>query len=237
MIDDLPEMGLAGDWCAHTGESTVFGIVASPSWHSDAFVEAAQFVAAWTPLLRLWARRLQLAVERRPLPSGRNESTHADAKSATDTLRQIERRIRLHLMQIRAEDLCATQAHRHFLDRLLEMAGLSKLHSDIEAQLQAAERLTDYHEERNRRDADDRRQFLLGAIAVFSLFGVAGFLSLANETGKAHADIGFLHIGVGQWEDWVVLGLFLIFGVTISIIFGTDWWQRQFKPQKGVKDE
>jgi monoamine oxidase len=237
MIDDLPEMGLAGDWCAHTGESTVFGIVAAPSWQSDAFVEAAQFVAAWTPLLRLWARRLQSAVESRPLPSGRKESTYADAKSTTDTLRQIERRIRLHLMQIRAEDLCATQAHRRFLDQLLEMAGLNKLHSDIEAQLQAAERLTDFHEERTRREADDRRQFLLGAIAVFSLFGVASFLSLANETGKAHSDIGFLNIGVGQWEDWVVLGLFLVFGAIISIIFGTDWLQRKSKPQKGTGDE
>ncbi|BBZ45233.1 hypothetical protein [Mycobacterium parmense] len=242
-IEGIPEMGLAGDWCAHTGETTVFGIVAAPSWQSDAWVEAAQFVSSWTPLLRLWNKRLQYAVEEDPLAPDHSKGKRAqavgkhinmtkvrtDITNTADTLRQIERRVRLHLMQIRAEDLCATMAHRRFLDQLLEMGGLNRLQSELDAQLEAAERLTDWLEERIRRNADDRRQFLLGVIAAFTLFGVAAFLSLANET-HMHQSLGFIELHEGVWEDWLVLGLFLVFAGYIFFFFGgPDWVRRTYR--------
>ena len=66
-------MGLAGDRCTHTGEMTVFGIVAAPSWHSDVYVEAAQFASSWSPRLRLWNRRLESTIRSLELYADREE--------------------------------------------------------------------------------------------------------------------------------------------------------------------
>jgi hypothetical protein len=206
-IAGIPEMGLAGDWCTHTGETTVFGIVAAPSWHSDVYVEAAQFVSSWSPLLRLWSRRLLNAIKTADLNSG----SQSDKK-----LRHIEGQVRLHLAQTKAEELCATLAHRRFLDQLLEMAGLGRLQGELEAQLAAAEHLTDWFSEEarrtdedNRQKADQKRQQLLGVIALFGLFELGTFLSIIDTTKFASP---------GAWQVWVMLSL-LAAGLLISPYF------------------
>ena len=219
-IEGIPEMGLEGDWCTQTGETTVFGIVAAPSWHSDVYVEAAQFVSSWSPLLRLWGRRFQRSIEAsRP---------GADQRNGARTLRQVERNVRLRLTQIRAEDLCATLAHRRFLDQLMGMAKFDRPQAELEAQLQAAERLTDWSDEEQHRHADSRRQVLLGVIALFAVFELGGFLSLANDTG-----FKFMTITRGVAEDWLVLFVFLLCLIAAVIYFNIlgsiwDWLRRHF---------
>jgi hypothetical protein len=236
-IADMPEMGLAGDWCTHTGETTVFGIVAAPSWHSDVYVEAAQFVSSWSPLLRLWSRRLLNAIQ--------SPEWDADKEIDAEKLRRIERQVRLHLAQIRAEELCATLAHRRFLDQLLEMAGLGRLQGELEAQLEAAEHLTDWfnqrvHEknEERRQLADSKRQVLLGVIAVFGLFDLGTFLSLANST-NFHERFLFITVRQGVWEDWLVLILFVLALLSVGIYLsgmGT-WWRQNLSARRKLRRE
>jgi len=211
-IADMPEMGLAGDWCAHTGETTVFGIVAAPSWHSDVYTEAAQFASSWSPLLRMWSRRLLKAIQ--------TSEPGTDQGNDADQLRRIERQIRSHLVQINAEELCATLAHRRFLDQILEMAGLDRVQRELEAQLEAAEHLTDWFSERARREADERRQKLLGIIALFGLFELGTFLSLANSTGF-HERFLFLKLHQGVWEDWLMLAMFVLALLVGVYLFNT----------------
>ena len=233
-IDGIPEMGLAGDWCTHTGETTVFGIVSAPSWHSDVYLEGAQFANSWPPRLQLWSRRLRSIIQ--------SLEADSDHPEGAEQLRQVERRVRLHLAQISTEELTATLAHRRFLDQLLGMAGLNGLQADLEAELEAAERLTDWfnqkasqasedrrrsYEESRRKDedkrqqADARRQVLLGWIALFGLFELAGFLGLANSTGFHLGFISFTQ-SKASWEDWVIVTL-----LVIALLFGLYYYNNR----------
>jgi hypothetical protein len=222
-ITGLPELGLAGDWCAHTGEATVFGVVATPSWFSEAYAEAAQFASSWSPLLRLWHRRMQKAID----SASRSGETEASAKE----LRRVEQTVRRHLAQVGSEELCATLAYRRFLDRLLEMAGVPRLQRELESLLDATERLMDWWSEDARREteklrresedarreneaeqrkADGRRDKLLGVIALFGMFDLAGFLDLGNATHWQQSVFGLFTVSEGVWEDWLLGTLFLI---------------------------
>lgn len=202
-ISDLPEMGLAGDWCAYTGETTVFGIVATPSWHSTVYLEAAQFATSWSPLLRLWNSRLQKAMERSD-PSADGDAHEYDSEE----LRKLEQKVRQHLAQINSEELCATLTHRRFLDRLLKMEGIGLLQDETERQLLATERLIDWWTANQRQQTDRRREGLLGVIALFGIFEMGGFLELANSTSWHQGFFGLFTLREGVWEDWILTSLF-----------------------------
>ncbi len=231
-ITGLPELGLVGDWCTHTGETTVFGIVAAPSWYSLIYAEAAQFASSWHPLLRLWSRRLQKAIDTAS-NSGRTESTAKE-------LRHVEQTVRRHLAQIKSEELCSTLAYRRFLDQLLEMSGIPRLQAELESLLEAAERLMDWwsedarresekqrresedarrESEAQRRKADGRRDKLLGVIALFGMFDLGGFLELANATHWHQSILGLFTVEEGIWEDWLLATLFTV-ALLIAILLG-----------------
>ena len=242
-ITSLPELGLAGDWCAYTGETTVFGIVAAPSWVSDVYTEAAQFASSWSPLLRLWSERLQdaieegskLAIEERSKEEENERlaselrKIESDLQHIENDLRQIERAVRRHLAQIQGEELCAALSHRRFLDRLLEMAGVPRLQEVLESQLLAAERLMDWWSEDARRKSDEqrrasadqerksdhRRDKLLGVIALFGICELGGFLDLANGTKWHQSFFGLFTLREGIWEDWLVT---ILFGVALLVL-------------------
>jgi predicted Holliday junction resolvase-like endonuclease len=122
------------------------------------------------------------------------------------------------------------------------MAGLGGLQADLEAELEAAERLTDWfnqkasqaseerrrsYEESRRKDedkrqqADARRQVLLGWIALFGLFELAGFLGLANSTGFHLGFISFTQ-SKASWEDWVIVAL-----LVIALLFGLYYYNNR----------
>jgi hypothetical protein len=221
----VPEIGYAGDWLVHTGETTVFGIVAVPAWFRDVYLEAAQFASSWSPVLQLWNQRLQVA-----LKDAASKKKGAGADQASEELREVEQQVRQHLAEINAEDLCATLAYRRFLDVLLEAVGIGRLENELQAQLQAAEQMTDYFSERLERkrqeqererqqeerkhqeqekQAGERRDILLLFIAVFGVFSVADFLALLDTT-NFHGRIGSIQLAQsGQWQDLLVLALFV----------------------------
>jgi len=236
-ITSLPELGLAGDWCAYTGETTVFGIVAAPSWASDVYTEAAQFASSWSPLLRLWSERLQDAIEegsKLAIEEGNkgeeNERLASDLRQIESDLRQIERAVRRHLAQIQGEELCAALSHRRFLDRLLEMSGVPRLQEVLESQLLAAERLMDWWSENARRKSEEqrqksdrRREKILGVIALFGICELGGFLELANGTKWHQGFFGLFTVGQGIWEDWLVTILFVV-ALLVLVIFYFDFF-------------
>jgi hypothetical protein len=231
-ITTLPEMGLAGDWCAHTGETTVFGIAAAPSWYTQVYAEAAQFASSWSPVIRMWNRRLQEAVER----ASEGEENAKQAKE----LRQIELAVRRQLVHIKSEELCATFAYRRFLDRLLEMSGVFRLQAEMESLLESAERLMDWWGDDARRMADAQwrvsegrrqasdqlqressatREKLLGVIALFGMFELGAFLELANATKWHQSFFGLFTIAQGVWEDWFIVILFAT-ALTVGVRLG-----------------
>ncbi len=227
-IAAVSEIGLAGDWLTHTGETTIFGIAAAPSWHSDVYMEAGQFASSWSPLLRLWSRRLQHAIDISQKALERADGTPEVGDVQGGKLRSTEGKLRAHLSQIWSEELCATLAHRRFLDQLLEAAGLDRVQHELEAQLGSAERMTDYwnekarqhrdeeyrSNERERKKRDTRRETLLAVIALFGLFELGTFLTVADatnlfSTAKHH----------GIWEDYLMLGVFIAGLVAAPFIF------------------
>lgn len=256
-INALQELGLAGDWCAHTGETTVFGITAAPSWHTDVYVEAARFASSWSPLVRMWSRRLQEAIE--------SASIEEEAEAQTRELFQIERTVRRRLAQIRSEDLCSTFAHRRFLDQLLEMSGVLRLQAEMESLLEATERLMAWRSEEARRKADKdwresddrrrkieveqqdssgKREKLLGVIALFGMFEFGAFLELANATKWHQSIFGIFTIAQGVWEDWFMVILFAT-ALTVGLrlhFFGDFSLQRRLfihslRPQEPARPE
>ena len=199
-IAAVSEMGLGGDWFTHTGETTVFGITAAPEWLSDVYKEATQFAVSWLPRLRRWSKTLDELID--------TQGTANERAARAEELRDVEQRVRRHLSQIQSEELCATLAHRRFLDQLLDTAGLGRLQRELEDQLVAAEHLMDWWDENERRKADHRRDALLFLIALFGLFELGGFMDLANST-NLHEKFLFLNVREGVWEDWLVLSLFV----------------------------
>ena len=140
--------------------------------------------------------------------------SHSDREGDAGKLRLIESQVRLHLAQTKAEELTATLAPR-FLGQLLAMAGLSRLQGELEAQLAAAERLTDWFNDRARLRADEdyrkneekrqisdqRRNLLLGVIGLFAIFELGTFLGVVNAT---------MFSAPGAWEVWLMLALFVL---------------------------
>jgi hypothetical protein len=226
----VPEVGYAGDWFVHTGETTVFGIVAVPAWFRDVYPEAAQFASSWSPVLQLWNRRLQdaLKVALRDLDSKHDIA----AGNASNKLRDVEQQVRHHLAEINADDLCATLAYRRFLDSLLDAVGIGRLERELETQLQAAEQLTDYFYQQEEKRATGRRDILLFFIALLGVFSLADFLALLDTTNY-HGQVGFIRLSPdGRWQDLLVLVLFIaaLLG-GIYVLFGINgprsWLRRK----------
>lgn len=213
----LPELGFAGDWFVHTGETSIFGVVAVPSWLRDVYAQAAQFAGSWTPVLRLWQNRLESAIDEL-----RSDGT---PQSRPEDLRKVEQRVRVHLTQINSEQLCATLGGRRFLDELLEMAGVGRLERELEAQLGAAEQLTDWYRAEQRQKGEQRRNILLFLIALLGIFSLGDFMALANET-HLHGSLFFIRLGDGAWEDWFILVAFFIALVAGAFLLGLFSWLR-----------
>ncbi len=201
----LPILGFAGDWFAQTGDMTVLGIVAVPDWLWGAYLEVAQFAATWVPRLEMWSTRLEEVIRTA------HDGDHRSQKSS-EALRMVDQSIRRQTSELRSSQLCQSQLHRRFLDVFLDESGVLTLANDLEAQLVAAERLADWYDERRRSSSEDARNFLLVLIGLFSVFGLASYLSLANGTtreGKYRGFFGLLNSDPSV-EVHIVLGVFLL---------------------------
>jgi hypothetical protein len=204
----VPEIGYAGDWFVHTGETTVFGIVAVPSWFRDIYPEAAEFASSWSPVLQLWNRRLQDSLK--TVIKDLDRKHDIASRDTSDKLREVEQQVRHHLAEINADDLCATLAYRRFLDGLLDAVGIRRLEQELEAQLESAERLADYFHQQEEKRSTGRRDILLFVITLLGVFSLADFLALLDTT-NFQAHVGFIRLPQdGRWQDLLVLILFAL---------------------------
>ena len=217
-IAALPIIGFAGDWFVHTGDMTVLGAVAVPTWLSQAYIEVAQFAASWVPLLQLWTVRLQEVIR----------TAHEGDRSvnSSEELRIVDQAIRRQTSELRSAQLCQSQLHRRFLDIFLSESGVTSLERELDAQLVSAERLADWYDERRRRSTEDARNILLLAIGLFGVFGVASYLSLANGTSREDRYRGFFHfLNLNpQTEVHIVLGIFILFLVLGVFLLSESVW-------------
>jgi hypothetical protein len=219
----VPEIGFSGDWYAHAGFTTVFGIVAAPPWLRDVYPETAQFAASWSPLLRLWSKRLHRAINELRLDNT-GAMPLADLRRRSAELRRIEQRVRRHLSDINSEELCATLAFRQYLDGLLETAGVGRLEKELEAQLKSAEQLTDWCNENEQQQGARRRDLWLFIIALLGVFSLSDFMLLANTT-DLHGTLGFIRLtDDGRWEDWFIIGVFGALIVIAGIVLDVHKW-------------
>jgi hypothetical protein len=216
-IRAVPSLGFEGDWFVHTGEATVFGLVATPGWVSDVYFEVGQFAATWAVLLQLWSQRLHRAIR---------TAHKRDRSSSSWELRFIDQEVRRRSSELRSAQLCQSQFHRHLLDALLSQSGVSTLEGQLYAQLEAAERLTDWYGEQRQHSAESARNILLLLIGLFGVFGVAGYLSLANGSveGRYSGAFGFLSSNPGT-EVAIVLFLFGIFLVIGFFLLWRQVWE------------
>jgi hypothetical protein len=204
----VPEIGYAGDWFVHTGETTVFGIVAVPAWFRDIYPEAAEFASSWSPVLQLWNRRLQDSLQ--TVIKDLDSKHDIASRDTSDKLREVEQQVRHHLAEINADDLCATLAYRRFLDGVLDAVGIRRLEQELEAQLESAERLADYFHQQEEKRSTGRRDILLFVITLLGVFSLADFLALLDTT-NFHGQVGFVRLPQdGRWQDLLVLVLFCL---------------------------
>jgi Flavin containing amine oxidoreductase len=226
LVVAVPEIGFSGDWFVHTGETSVFGIVAVPQWLRAVYPETAQFAGSWSPLLRLWHKRLQEATDKLR-PDGARAMPPADLRRRCGELRVVEQQVRQHLSQINSEELCATLAYRQYLDDLLEAVGVGRLEKGLEAQLKSAEQLTDWYNENEQQRSTRRRDLWLFVIALLGVFSLADFMSLANVT-DLHEKFGFISLtDNGRWEDWFILGVFGVLIAVAGFVLGMHTWLRR----------
>lgn len=211
-IAPLPFIGFSGDWFAYTGNTTVLGEVAVPSWLSMAYVEVAQFAASWIPLLQLWSLRLEDEI--------RTAHGHRGHRSATasERLRIVDQEIRRQTSELRSAQLCQSELHRRFLDVFLSESGVTRLEKELDSQLMAAERLVDWYDEKRRQSSEDSRNILLVIIGVFGVFGLASYLTLVNGRNDPQYRGPFQFMESPGREVALVLGVFLVislFGVWV----------------------
>jgi Rad3-related DNA helicase len=192
----------------HTGETTVFGIVAVPAWFRDIYPEAAEFASSWSPVLQLWNRRLQDSLQ--TVIKDLDSKHDIASRDTSDKLREVEQQVRHHLAEINADDLCATLAYRRFLDGVLDAVGIRRLERELEAQLESAERLADYFHQQEEKRSTGRRDILLFVITLLGVFSLADFLALLDTT-NFHGQVGFIRLPQdGRWQDLLVLVLFVL---------------------------
>lgn len=177
-INRVPEIGFAGEWYSHTGDTSVFGVVGAPSWLTDIYFEVAQSAATWRVLMQMWNIKLEQAVR----------STHGVSFSSKHSkqLRVVEENVRRSSAQMRSKQLCASTLHRRFLDEFLAAANVFEEEEGLERHLQATQRLIDWHTEERRRLSERSRNALLLLIGSFSIFGLVSYFELIDRIPSGH---------------------------------------------------
>ena len=167
-------------------DTTIFGVAGNPSWQATAYLEAVQFAASWTPRLLLWNRELLQALEDRP---GKKN----DRANLLD-LRQLEQTVRRSVAFAHAEELCRLRSDRRYLEWMMEAVGTTSIQEDLERRIHTMRLLITENEKKEQDRRDGRRNFFLGAIAIFGVLNVSTFfavLDAGDQNGffKSHAAI------------------------------------------------
>jgi hypothetical protein len=193
-----PGFGFREDWVARMPSATTIGVVGSASWQTDAYVEAAQFAASWSPVLLLWERKVRLAVE------GSGFGSRA--------LRDLERSVRLYITSVHSADLCRIDVHRRFLDALMLSVGATSTERELERQLRSVELSAEAQERETLESSDNRRNILLGVLTIFGVLNLSTFfqmLDIGSSSGLLHGkEAVLIELGIQVFALLSCLGVF-----------------------------
>jgi hypothetical protein len=189
--------GYTENWLSVLDDATIFGLAGNPSWQADSYLEAVQFAVSWAPGLLLWNRQLMQALE------------ETGTKRGSD-LRQLEQDVRRSVAVARAEELCRLPSDRRFLDSILSSVGITRMEQDLERQIHAVQLLIAANERSAQDSKDSRRNFFLGALALFSVLNLStvfGVLNAGDNNGF------FKNQSAIRWEFTGQIGLVVLFGL------------------------
>ncbi len=185
--------GYKENWWSMLEDTTIFGVVGNPSWQATSYQEAAQYAASWTPRLLLWNRELMEALEQR---SAKGRGKAKKNKKELADLRTLEQTVRRSVTDAHAEELCRLRADRRYLEWMLEAVGTTGVQEDLERRIHAMRLLISENERREQDRMDTRRNFFLGAIALFGVLNVSAVFAVldsGNSSGlfKSHGAIRY----------------------------------------------
>lgn len=203
--------GYKENWWSVIDDATIFGAAGNPFWQADAFLEAVQFAASWSPRLLLWNRELLQTLEQRP------------GKKQLPDLRRLEQEVRHSVAAAHAEELCRLRSDRRYLEWMMEAVGTTDIQEDLERRINAMRLLINEAEKNQQDGMDTRRNLFLGAIALFGVLNVStlfAVLDAGDNRGifRTHAAIR------GE-----LIAQAVIFVLVVGTWVGVEWWRKSTK--------
>jgi hypothetical protein len=235
----LTQDAFAADFAVGTPSTTILSMPSSPDWFYNSYEECIELVVSIGSLVRQWIHEVR---EKHEFTRGRmqpRESPEAAAEFA-----KVRRRLHDKIVDIRKRrtiltpsELVGSGHHRAFLENLFDIARISDMLEDLDAQLEIAElvhdrgvqhqrRLADEEQKSVEKERDDRlrsyndvQQLLLLFIGSFALAGVVQMFQQ-----EIFGDNEFIF--KTEWHPLV--NLFLTIGIWFVIIgFALRWLRRQ----------
>jgi hypothetical protein len=187
----LTQDSFASDFAIGTTSTTVLSMPSSPDWFYNSYEECIELAVSFVSLVRQWTHEIRESHE-----STRRE-VQRDAPQLSEEFANVRRTLHEKIVDIRKRrtfltpsELVGSGHHRAFLDNLFDIARISDMLKDLDAQLEIAEfvhdrgvqhqrRLSDEEQKSVEKERDDRfrsyydvQQLLLLFIGSFALAGV-----------------------------------------------------------------
>ena len=111
-------------------------------------------------------------------------------------LRALEQTVRRSVTDAHAEELCRLRSDRRYLEWMMDAVGTTGVQEDLERRIHAMRLLISENERREQDQMDTRRNFFLGAIALFGVLNVSAVFAVldsGNSSGlfKSHGAIRY----------------------------------------------
>jgi hypothetical protein len=205
------KFGYRENWLSVLDDATIFGLAGNPSWQADSYLEAVQFAVSWSPRLLLWNRKIMQALE------------EGGDKKESSELRKLERDVRRSISVAHAEELCRLPSDRRYLDSILDSIGITRMEQELERQIHAVQLLIAANEKNDQDNKDGRRNFFLGALALFSVLNLSTVFAVLNAGDNKGF---FTNRSAIRWEFVAQIALLVLFGLVWFSLSMRFWRKR-----------
>jgi hypothetical protein len=201
--------GYKENWWQVLDDTTIFGIVGNPSWQADSYLEAVQFAASWTPRLLLWNRDLMQKLEQGP------------RRKKLPDLRHLEQTVRRSVAAAHAEELCRLRSDRRYLEWMMDAVGTTSIQEDLERRILAMRLLITETEKKEQDRLDGRRNFFLGAIALFGVLNLSTLFAVLDVGDSS----GFFKSRTAI--DTQVMAQAALFVLSLAVFITVTFWRKK----------
>jgi hypothetical protein len=210
---------------------------ASPDWFYNSYEECIELVASLPTLLERWTQDIrEKHIRAKDELDKDSEQQHGEEATQDDIskFRRIRRELHDKIVAIKKSrayltpsELVGTGHHRSFLHNLFEVARISDLLGDLDAQLQLAELVQDRASDRVRRLTEEQRDekeskfatttnYLLLGVGSFAFAGVAEMFDHQWFGDKYNIDEGSLPF---RWlTPWLNMALWILAWAAITVM-------------------